>query len=177
MRCPCGTEKDFATCCEPIIKGSTVAETAEALMRSRYTAYTQNDIDYIEKTLAPESRSDFDRKSTESWAQNSVWKGLQVISTKKGQVADKKGTVEFTATFEQGGEEIEHHEVSEFRKNEKGQWLFVEGDAHTHRGGHGHHHHHHTPLTVVREAPKVGRNDPCVCGSNKKYKKCCGVNA
>ena len=30
---------------------------------------------------------------------------------------------------------------------------------------------------VVREAPKVGRNDPCPCGSGKKYKKCCGVGA
>jgi preprotein translocase subunit SecA len=32
------------------------------------------------------------------------------------------------------------------------------------------------PKTIVREAPKVGRNDPCPCGSGKKYKKCCGVN-
>jgi SEC-C motif-containing protein len=29
---------------------------------------------------------------------------------------------------------------------------------------------------IVREAPKVGRNDPCPCGSGKKYKKCCGRN-
>ncbi len=32
------------------------------------------------------------------------------------------------------------------------------------------------PTTVKREAPKVGRNDPCPCGSGKKYKKCCGAN-
>lgn len=177
MKCPCGTGKEYSICCEPFIKGDALPETAEALMRSRYSAYTQNEIAYIEQTLAPESRSDFDRKSTESWAKDSTWKGLQVISTKKGGVEDKKGTVEFTATYVQDGEEIEHHEVSEFRKNDKGQWLFVEGDSHTHRGGHGHHHHHHTPQTVVREAPKVGRNDPCICGSEKKYKKCCGVSA
>jgi preprotein translocase subunit SecA len=33
------------------------------------------------------------------------------------------------------------------------------------------------PKTIVRETPKVGRNDPCPCGSGKKYKKCCGANA
>jgi preprotein translocase subunit SecA len=31
--------------------------------------------------------------------------------------------------------------------------------------------------TVVRKSPKVGRNDPCPCGSGKKYKKCCGAGA
>ena len=31
--------------------------------------------------------------------------------------------------------------------------------------------------TVVREEPKIGRNDPCPCGSGKKYKNCCGKNA
>ena len=30
---------------------------------------------------------------------------------------------------------------------------------------------------VVNSAPKVGRNDPCPCGSGKKYKQCCGKNA
>ncbi|MBQ4347646.1 MAG: SEC-C domain-containing protein [Firmicutes bacterium] len=30
--------------------------------------------------------------------------------------------------------------------------------------------------TYVSEAPKIGRNDPCPCGSGKKYKKCCGAN-
>jgi uncharacterized protein YecA (UPF0149 family) len=28
-------------------------------------------------------------------------------------------------------------------------------------------------VTVRRETPKIGRNDPCPCGSGKKYKKCC----
>jgi uncharacterized protein YecA (UPF0149 family) len=29
--------------------------------------------------------------------------------------------------------------------------------------------------TIVRDEPKIGRNDPCPCGSGKKYKKCCGA--
>ena len=67
-------------------------------------------------------------------------------------------------------------EIQIVRKNDRGEWRFVEGDSHTHRGGEGHHHHHDEPrATVVRESPKVGRNDPCPCGSGKKYKKCCGA--
>ncbi len=175
MICACGSKNEFSKCCEPFILGRAQPETAEQLMRSRYTAYATKDIDYIEKTLAPESRGDFDRKSTESWSEQSTWLGLEVISTKNGGKTDKKGTVEFTATYEQDGDAVEHHEVSEFRKNEKGQWLFVDGDSHTHKAGEGHHHHHEVQ-TVVREEPKLGRNDPCTCGSGKKYKKCCGLN-
>jgi SEC-C motif-containing protein len=72
------------------------------------------------------------------------------------------------------GEALDHHEVSSFRKSDSGQWYFVEGDSHTHAEGEGH---HHKPQTVQREGPKIGRNDPCVCGSGKKYKKCCGSDA
>ena len=39
--CPCGSEKIYTECCEPLIKGDRVAETAEALMRSRYTAHAK----------------------------------------------------------------------------------------------------------------------------------------
>ncbi|MBI3924490.1 MAG: SEC-C domain-containing protein [Armatimonadetes bacterium] len=42
---------------------------------------------------------------------------------------------------------------------------------------HGHHHHHAPDRTVVRKQPKVGRNDPCLCGSQKKFKKCCATPA
>lgn len=173
--CPCGSKNDFSKCCEPFLTSEVSPETAEKLMRSRYTAYTKVDIDYLKKTLAPESRHDFDIASTKRWAQEAKWKGLKILSTTKGSASDKKGTVEFVATYEQDGEEIDHHEVSEFRKSENGQWLFVEGDSHTHAAGKGHHH-HDKPQTQIREAPKVGRNDPCICGSGKKHKKCCGAS-
>lgn len=175
MNCPCGSNKNFENCCEPFLLGNAVPETAEQLMRSRYTAYTKGDIDYLKKTLAPESRSDFDPKTTKEWAQQAKWKGLKILSTEKGQASDTKGVVEFTATYEQNGEGLDHHEVSKFRKGDNGQWFFVDGDAHTHREGETHH--HHQQHTVVREAPKIGRNDACPCGSGKKYKKCCGINA
>ncbi len=52
-----------------------------------------------------------------------------------------------------------------------------QGHVHVHGDAcgcdHDHHHHHHgAPQTPIR-VMKVGRNDPCPCGSGKKYKKCC----
>lgn len=177
MTCPCGSAELFENCCEPFLTGKKLPDTAEQLMRSRYTAFTCKDIDYLKKTLAPESRGDFDASSTKQWADNAKWKGLKILSTDKGQASDKKGTVEFIATYQADGTVLDHHETAQFRKSEGGQWYFVEGDSHTHKEGEGHQHHHEKPQTVMREAPKIGRNDPCVCGSGKKYKKCCGANA
>ena len=175
-QCPCGSNQIFGQCCGPLIKGEALPESAEKLMRSRYTAFTLADIDYLKKTLAPESRHDFSAKETRVWAEQAKWNGLKILSTQKGTANDKKGTVEFIASYEQGGEKIDHHEVSQFRKAENGQWYFVDGESHQHKDGEDPHH-HHKPQTVQREAPKIGRNDPCTCGSGKKYKKCCGTAA
>jgi SEC-C motif domain protein len=171
--CPCGSEKDFSQCCGPIIAQEQKAATAEALMRSRYSAYTLGDIGYIAKTLAPESKKGFDASAAKKWATQAKWKGLKVLKTE--QTNANAGTVEFVATYVQNGETIEHHEVAQFRKNEKAEWLFVDGDAHTHKEGESHHHHGAKIQTVVRESAKVGRNDACPCGSGKKYKKCCAA--
>lgn len=173
MNCPCGSEKKFEACCKPFLSGEAFPETAEQLMRSRYSAFVKVDVDYIKKTLAPESRTDFDAKSTKDWAEQAKWKGLQILSTEKGQASDKKGVVEFIATYELEGEGFDHHEVSQFRKSEAGHWLFVEGDAHTHKEGQTHE--SHKQQTVQRDQPKIGRNDACPCGSGKKYKKCHGA--
>lgn len=177
MSCPCQSGQNFENCCQPFLDGSRLPETAEKLMRSRYTAFTKADVGYLKKTLAPESRTDFDENATRKWAETAKWKGLQILATEKGGPEDKKGTVEFIATYEADGEGLDHHEVSNFRKADGGQWYFVDGDSHTHREGEGHHHHHEKPQTVQRESPKIGRNDPCTCGSGKKYKKCCGADA
>jgi SEC-C motif-containing protein len=177
MQCPCGSGLEFSACCEPYIKGEKQPHTAEALMRSRYCAYVDGDVTYIKKTLAPESRHDFDPVSTKEWASKSKWLGLQVLSTEKGTPGDRIGTVEFVAKYSIGAKTLEHHEVAQFRKEPSdGLWYFVDGEAHTHEDGKGHNHGvSHAP--VVREAPKVGRNDPCTCGSGQKYKKCCGAGA
>lgn len=168
--CSCGSRKDFEGCCEPFLDGRATPATAEQLMRSRYSAYTRARIDYIKSTMAPESSADFDETSARQWAEEAKWVGLKILSTDNGNVGDLKGTVEFMATYEHNGETLEHHEVAQFRKDSQGKWLFVDGDAHVHKEGETHHHKHQP---MVRESPKIGRNDPCICGSGKKFKKCC----
>lgn len=166
MKCPCGTKNEFDQCCGPYLKGEKRPTTAEELMRSRYCAFTKGDVDYIRKTLAPESRDDFDENAVRDWATKSKWLGLEIKRTEAGQAADEKGVVEFVARYAANGQNFEHHEISDFRKDPaSGQWYFVDGQM-VEAG---------ERTTVVRESPKVGRNDPCTCGSGKKYKKCCGL--
>ncbi len=176
MKCPCGLDSTFELCCGPYLAGKRHPDTAEQLMRSRYTAYTRADIEYIKKTMVNGSKKDFDEVGTRQWAEGSKWKGLKIQDTKKGGPSDSTGLVEFTATYEREGVGLDHHEVATFRKTKEGQWLFVDGDAHEHKEGEGHHD-TPQPATVVREGSKVGRNDPCPCQSGKKYKKCCEATA
>lgn len=170
MLCPCGTQKEYSQCCEPYITGKKPAPTPEALMRSRYTAYVKVAAPYLKETLAPEARGDFNEKDVYEWSQQSEWLGLEIIK------AEGK-TVEFMAKYKAQGKVLEHHEVSTFRQ-EGGKWYFVDGDSHVHEEGKGHEHHAHSrepKAPIVREMPKVGRNDPCACGSGKKSKKCCAA--
>ena len=171
--CPCGSEKNYISCCRPLHEGSAKAQTAEQLMRSRYCAFVKGHIDYLYKTLAPESRNDYDEKATRNWANSAKWKGLKIIKTEAGTGNDSTEVVEFVATYEKDRKGLDHHEVSNFRKDDNGTWLFVDGDGHTHNEGEEH---STTPVQqVIRESPKIGRNDSCPCGSGKKYKKCCGA--
>jgi SEC-C motif-containing protein len=158
--CPCGSNLTYAECCQPIIKGERSAITAEQLMRSRYSAYVMKELDYIGTSLHPSSRADYDEKSTRTWAESAEWRKFEILETSGGGPEDKEGKVEFIATYAENGVEKEHHELSTFRQ-EDGTWYFVSGKIAPQK-------------QFVRSAPKVGRNDPCTCGSGKKYKKCCG---
>lgn len=175
--CKCGSKLEYSKCCEPYISGSAQAPTAEALMRSRYVAYCDANIAYIKKTLAAEKRKEFDEAGAREWAVKSEWLGLEIMNTKQGGPDDSKGIVEFTAKYKLNGKTIGHHEVAEFRRGKTdGHWYFFDAESHEHQDGEGHHHHHHAPTKpVVREEPKIGRNDPCTCGSGLKYKKCHGA--
>lgn len=156
--CPCGSGIDYGKCCEPLIKGARQAQTAEELMRSRYTAYVKVEIDYLFETTHPAHRQGFDHEGTRQWAVNSVWEGLEIVATDKGGADDGEGQVEFIARFREKGVKKAHHELAEFKKDD-GKWFFTDGSAVPRK-----------PATSV----KVGRNDPCTCGSGLKYKKCCG---
>ena len=171
MPCPCGSELEYDHCCGPYLGGDKLPPTAEALMRSRYTAYATGDMDYLARTLAPESRSAFDAAAAKARAAQVKWRGLNIHFVDRGGPGDAQGVVAFVATFEQGGKTMEHHEVSQFRR-EGGAWLFVSGD--TSNRPVGQQPQVSTPQAARQSAPKVGRNDPCPCGSGKKYKMCCG---
>jgi SEC-C motif-containing protein len=160
MNCPCGSGETYAACCEPIIKGERAAATAEQLMRARYTAYTQVEMDFLESSLHPDSREGSDPEGARDWAENSEWHGLTIVDVQDGGEDDETGRVEFIASYEYEGEDQQYHEVAEFARAD-GAWHFVEGRPAVKK-------------PVVREEPKVGRNDPCPCGSGKKYKRCCG---
>jgi len=157
--CPCGSGRSFSECCQLYISGQAKAPTAEALMRSRYTAYAEHAVDYIINTCVHRGKDDIDETSTREWSEQSTWLGLTVLNTEQGGLNDTTGTVEFEAAYERDGLKEIHHELAKFKKD-KGEWLYEEGQV--------------TPKTVVRSSPKVGRNEPCPCGSGKKYKICCG---
>ena len=128
-------------------------------MRSRYTAYTMEEVDYIVSSHHESSRDDVDRDAALKWAEQAEWSGLEIVETEKGQEGDDEGVVEFVAKFSLQGAEQRHHERSRFKKVD-GKWFYVDGDM-------------VKPKPVTRGA-KVGRNEPCPCGSGKKYKRCCG---
>ncbi|MDO9081218.1 MAG: YchJ family protein [Desulfuromonadales bacterium] len=156
--CPCGSGTPYAACCEPIITGATPAASAEALMRARYSAHVNVHVDFIFDSTHPEHREGLDRQSTQSWAENTTWLGLEILHTAQGGVNDNRGEVEFIARFREKEEIRAHHERAQFQRVE-GQWYFTDGSMVKPQ-----------PLT----ANKIGRNDPCPCGSEQKYKKCCG---
>ena len=158
--CPCCSQRDFESCCAPFLSGEQKAPTAEALMRSRYTAYAKGNIDYIRKTTHRTALGEFDEDAARKWSKDSEWHGLEIVSVSRGSEEDRDGEVEFIATYSQGEEEETHHEKSIFKK-EGQKWFFVDSRV-------------VGPDTYIRPAPKVGRNEPCPCGSGKKFKSCCG---
>jgi SEC-C motif-containing protein len=159
-KCPCCSGKAFGECCGPILDGAAVAPTAEALMRARYSAYVAERIGFLRDSAVKAVRDSFDEAASRSWSRAARWHGLEIIRTEGGGDGDDRGVVEFRATYSANGEFCNHHEVSTFVREPDG-WKFEDGEMVGEK-------------PTVRETPKVGRNDPCPCGSGKKYKKCCG---
>ncbi|EPY00954.1 YchJ family protein [Magnetospirillum fulvum] len=157
--CQCGSGQSFDGCCGPLIAGERSAPTAEALMRARYTAFIRGDLGYLDRTLAPEKRAEFDRDEVGESAQEAVAVGLEVRVATGGGEADTDGTLEYIARFKMRGQPHLHHELATFRRQD-GEWVYVDGTV--------------SPKTAPRTVTKVGRNEPCPCGSGKKFKVCCG---
>jgi len=159
--CPCNSGKTYEACCEVYHKRSKQPESAEVLMRARYSAFVKNEIKFIGETHVP-GTTDFDEAEATHWAKTSTWKGLEIVKTKQGTSDFDKGIVEFKAIYaDENGKDYLHHEISNFKKIED-IWYYNDGQI----VGTG---------PIKRAEPKIGRNDPCSCGSGKKYKKCCGA--
>ncbi|KYG62859.1 hypothetical protein AZI87_16450 [Bdellovibrio bacteriovorus] len=123
MKCPCGSEKTYSECCGPYHSGKALAPTAEALMRSRYSAFAKNQMEYLRDTTDPQTLDLIDEDANKEWAERAKFLKLEIV---KAEEKGTKGTVEFKAFYTVDDEEYVHHEVSTFRK-QAGEWFFKSG--------------------------------------------------
>jgi SEC-C motif domain protein len=154
--CPCGSGGTFGECCEPLLKQQRSAATAEELMRSRFTAHALRDYAHLHRTYLGTARQTYREEAPEGPQLD--WTRLVIHTHEPGAKPDT-AFVEFTAFYQHEGTEYPMPEKSEFSRVD-GVWYY----ARTVREG----------PAPVKAGPKVGRNDPCPCGSGKKYKHCCG---
>ena len=164
--CPCGSNSTYTDCCGMLINGTCLPDTAEDLMRSRYSAFALQHWGYLEETALVKK----ERKSLTS-NEEVNWKRLEILGSKQGQREDSKGEVTFEAYFSENSEEKVLRETSKFEKV-NGRWLYDELSSSIQKSQ------PKTQITKkngpsVRDRPKVGRNETCPCGSGKKFKKCC----
>jgi len=149
--CPCGSALALSACCA-VFHAGKAAPTAEALMRSRYTAYLLGLHDYIHQTWHPDSRPSLE----ELGGTGLQWFHLEIVACKQGKPTDDAGEVHFIACYMSSnkgglvkGKALE--ENSRFIRQD-GQWFYVDGDC---------------------QAQDIARNQACPCGSKLKFKRCC----
>ncbi len=159
--CPCGSAKPYSSCCEPVIRGQEPARTPETLMRARYSAYAKTEVDFIIATTHPDKREGLLTEGIRRWSERSTWHGLDILATDGGAEDDQSGSVEFIAHYTEKTTRKKHHELAQFDRVD-GTWYFSDGAP-------------IVPTQFVRPQPKIGRNEPCPCGSGKKHKKCCAT--
>ncbi|WP_316754864.1 YchJ family protein [Streptomyces herbicida] len=116
--CPCGLSEPYAECCGRYHCGDAAAPTAEALMRSRYSAFVKRDSGYLLRTWHPRTRPeqlDLDP--------GMKWTGLEVPGATDGSAFHSTGTVTFRASYRGGS----LHERSRFERVD-GVWVYVDGE-------------------------------------------------
>ncbi|MES2821548.1 MAG: YchJ family protein [Pseudomonadota bacterium] len=147
--CPCGSGSALALCCARYHTGDQ-PPSAEALMRSRYSAYVLGLVDYLIDTTLPAQQAGLDRAAIEAWSRGSTWLGLLVDTHESFAGHPEHARVGFTVHWHDGDHAQQHHEHSAFVRSGE-RWYFID------------------PTSPLR----VGRNDPCPCASGQKFKKCC----
>lgn len=126
--CPCGSGTAYASCCGPVHDGRP-AQTAEALMRSRYSAYALGLLDHVFRTWHPRTRP-----AEVAPSPGVTWTGLEVLRTVDGGPDDDTGVVEFRARFTTPQGPGELHETSRFARR-AGRWVYVDGSVEGGRSG------------------------------------------
>lgn len=121
--CPCGNGS-YASCCQPYHTGKVYPETAEQLMRSRYSAYSLREVDYIYQTTHSTARHSELKEAITRWAESATFLQLTIKNTKAGKKKDKAGIVEFIATYSEAAVMKQRHEVSLFEKVKK-RWYYL----------------------------------------------------
>lgn len=150
--CFCGIAKPYEVCCGKFHNHTSIAETAEELMRSRYSAFCTNNINYLIETHHPSKRT-LDQEEELKQSLNITWLKLDILSKEKGMKIDNKGTVEFAAYYSSEKNYYKLQEKSYFIK-ENGRWYYLDGKL--------------SPNTTI------SKSDSCWCGSGKKFKRCHG---
>ena len=119
QNCPCGSGRTFFSCCQPFLLGKEKPKTSLELMRSRYTAYTCRDDNYIKRTWYPSSRP----KEPITTDAAIKWIRLQIIRHEENH---QDGLVEFIACCKVNGRAQKMHETSRFLR-ENDQWYYLDG--------------------------------------------------
>jgi SEC-C motif domain protein len=158
--CPCGSGQTFGQCCEPILTGKRPAANAELLMRARFTAHATHHFKFLHDSYRATAGKPYVAEEGEP---TMVWTKLVVHNHETVADQPDKAFVDFSAYGTEDKVEKVLHEKAEFLRI-NGQWLY---NREARLG----------PAPYKASTPKVGRNDPCPCGSGKKYKQCCLVKA
>ncbi len=122
LRCPCGTGLTYGQCCHRYHAGNHHAPTAEALMRSRFTAFAAGETDYLLDTWDPATRP-----AELTLDDRLEFYRLEILETEGGGPFDATGRVKFQA-FYRGLADGVQEEDSTFRKVD-GRWVYSLGDV------------------------------------------------
>ena len=120
MNCPCCSGNFYENCCKPFHSGEQQAPTAEALMRSRFSAFAIPNGEYLMETTLPAKRKFHNKKDLQKWGESNEWTKLEILKSTLNQV-------EFKAYYnDENGKPQIHHEHSLF-KNVNRRWYYVSG--------------------------------------------------
>ena len=124
--CPCTSKKTYDRCCGPFHAGTAAPETAEQLMRSRFSAYALGKVDYLIGTRPEAKRADESREELATYCKAVNCVGLKIVAKDKGGKDDDAGVVTFHASLQTNGRRSLHIETSTFVR-ENGRWVYVDG--------------------------------------------------